>query len=186
MCYSATDGSQQWQTTEQFPPQNGTQSSVYTFDNGSQLIVCRNFAGTTNYVEEFDMASGAMTNNLTIDYPEGFGFYGYGYQGGVLYTVNSFTSTSPSDSTEIRAYDLVANKPTWKYSYALSTGFQLVVTPNYVIVPTGEADTTSYIPQLEFFTLDGKPVKSVPYTGYQAEKFMYIDNSGVFYKEADF
>jgi hypothetical protein len=112
----------------------------------------------------------------------------YGYSSGVLYIVNTVNSGSAVDSLELRAFNLATNLSTWKYNYYQSSSQSLIVTQNYLIFPSGVADSTCLNAQSEmvFLTLNGTFVKTVPYPGFSADKFMYVDSSGVLYKQADY
>jgi outer membrane protein assembly factor BamB len=187
-CYSTKDGSLLWQTDLQLPTLSYSSSTSYTFLDSSKLIVCRNYGGTTNLVREINANTGSMMNSFELDVPEAHVFWGYGYNNNVLYTVNviNWASGNNIDSVDVVAFDLGSQLPKWKYNYTDGTGLFMVVTNNNVIVPGGLMDSTSLKAQVLFLDFNGKLVKKVAYAGTTANRFMYVDNSGVLYKEVDY
>jgi hypothetical protein len=75
-CYSTNDGSLQWQTDLQFPAITNSTSSTYTFVDGNQLIVSRNYGLTTNLIREINASTGVLMSSLEVDFPEAVAFNG--------------------------------------------------------------------------------------------------------------
>ncbi|HEV3413168.1 MAG TPA: PQQ-binding-like beta-propeller repeat protein [Puia sp.] len=186
-CYSSKDGSLVWQTDLQFPPFSAPNSTSTTFLDGNNLIVCRNYNGPTNLIRELNATTGQMMNTFELDVPEAYGFWEYGYNAGMLYTLNLITegTAANSDSADVVAFDLGSRSSKWKYNYSHVSGVGMVITNNNVIVPSGINDGTGFHTQVTFLDLDGRFVKTVSYAGTVGNRLMYVDSAGVVYKQAD-
>jgi hypothetical protein len=125
---------------------------------------------------------------MELDVTGTYAFWGYGYSNNVLYTVNVITYKDATgiDSLDVVAFDLGTQQPKWKYTYTQSTGLYMVVTGNYVLVPGGINDNQGLHAQMLFLNFNGQLVKRLPYAGATANRFLFLDNNGILYKQPDY
>lgn len=177
-CYSATDGSLNWQTDLQQP----SFKNSYSFFEGDKLIMVKvEINKYTTVVLSTTTGSIISTSTVTVPtqlYSPANAHRSCNYSNNTLYV----TSAHNPDTVSIKAYDLLTSAVKWEKYYAMYyfAYFDPVLTNKYLIFPINNSYPAGKS-LMYFLDLNGNYVTSIPFNGNYTNSFVYAEN-GVNYK----
>ncbi|MBC9933497.1 PQQ-binding-like beta-propeller repeat protein [Chitinophaga qingshengii] len=185
-CYSATDGTLQWQTS-----QGDWLTGTSTFFNNNEPVVVRLYDARYD-VYTLNTADGKLLKKASIQAPTGTirekEVGGCSYYNNKLIVVNKRSD----DSLAIRCFDLSTQKLSWERHFEHVQGqydiemFAPLLTSDYIIFPTvsgHSSDYSHYKALMHFLNLAGEEVISIPMKpGIFPNKFAY-EEKGIIYNQ---
>jgi outer membrane protein assembly factor BamB len=177
-CYNATDGAMQWQTDLQLSSFTGTATF---FEN--DLLVLVKLAGTSYHLFALNSLTGNLlkTGSLTVQATDlASNALGCIYSNNKLIIANRYNF----DSASVKCYDLSDLTMKWerRYDSDAYTDFTPLLANHYIIFPIHKSRSNEKKSVLYFLNLEGKEIAALPFRGFSAADFFYLEN-GIVYKQ---